>query len=246
MKLKALLSAGCFVASIAAGSAHAVPIIYFGEDLDPGNVVGPNASAAQGDFIGALGDVGTEDFESFSSGQQPPLNLIFPGSNGDITASLSATSGVEIESGASGAGRFPTSGSNYLEMSSGSDFTIAFGTAISAFGFLGTDIGDFVNGFLTISLTDINDVVTDLEVMHTRGSAADSNVLFWGFTDTGNSYTSLSFSNPGGGDVFGFDDMTIGDRAQVDPDPQPVPAPATLALFGLGLAGLGWSRRKKA
>jgi hypothetical protein len=28
--------------------------------------------------------------------------------------------------------------------------------------------------------------------------------------------------------------------------PSRVPAPATLALFGIGLAGLGWSRRKKA
>jgi len=27
---------------------------------------------------------------------------------------------------------------------------------------------------------------------------------------------------------------------------EPVPAPATLALFGLGLLGLGWSKRKKA
>jgi hypothetical protein len=41
-----------------------------------------------------------------------------------------------------------------------------------------------------------------------------------------------------------FDDITFG---SVDPgDPGTVPVPATLGLFGLGLAGLGWTRRKKA
>jgi hypothetical protein len=31
-----------------------------------------------------------------------------------------------------------------------------------------------------------------------------------------------------------------------EPEPEPAPAPGTLALLGLGLFGLGWSRRKKA
>jgi len=45
------------------------------------------------------------------------------------------------------------------------------------------------------------------------------------------------WGNNGGGTTF--DDLSIAVRANV-------PAPATLALFGLGLAGLGCSRRKKA
>lgn len=36
-----------------------------------------------------------------------------------------------------------------------------------------------------------------------------------------------------------------GDDPGPDPGPMPVPEPSTLALFGLGLAGMGFSRRKK-
>ena len=39
--------------------------------------------------------------------------------------------------------------------------------------------------------------------------------------------------------------VTTGELSQLA-SVNPVPVPATLALFGLGLAGLGWSRRKKA
>ena len=62
-------------------------------------------------------------------------------------------------------------------------------------------------------------------------------MLFWGLitTPAEGPITQLMFkTNPGEGDVFGFDNMTIGSREQVDPDPSPAPAP--LAIAGLPIA----------
>jgi len=242
-KFKILLSAAGLALMAISGNLQAAPIVYFGEDLNAGTSVGPNATAARNSFLGAVPGAGTEDFESFGAGTSPPLALSFPGS---ITANLTGTGGVVIADNTYN-GRFATSGTKWLSVSSNNNFTITFSSAVSAFGFLGTDIGDYVNGNLTLSLTDSSNVVTQQIVNHTTGSTADNNVLFWGFTDAGNSYKSISFSNPGGGDVFGFDDLTVGNLLQTPQQPTaPVAEPGTLALFGLGLAGLGFARRRKA
>ncbi|MEE4204390.1 MAG: PEP-CTERM sorting domain-containing protein [Halieaceae bacterium] len=55
---------------------------------------------------------------------------------------------------------------------------------------------------------------------------------------------SLGLNDPVGSEP-GFSTGAIGFSYSIG-TPEAVPAPATLALFGLGLAGLGWSRRKKA
>ena len=123
---------------------------------------------------------------------------------------------------------------------------IDFGTGFGAFGFYGTDVGDF-NGTLLLELLGGPQAVSI-----TLGDFAGSNgaAMFFGFFDSENLYSGVRLSAVGsqGRDFFGFDDFIVG---QVGDDggggnPNPMPEPGSLALVGASLLTLMRVRRRRA
>lgn len=212
--------------------AQAAPITFFGEDL---NGINFNSQIAHDNFMAVLSGVGTEDFEGFTSGTVNPTL--------DFGVAGTATLGGDgyVASGANSVGRFPVSGNQYWE--TGGTFSIAFSTAISAFGFYATDIGDF-NGQVVLEYA--NGTFSDSINIGNTLNSPNGSLLYFGFYEDAiaNAFTSINFTNTNvGTDYFGFDDMTIGTYEQVIIDP--VPEPSTILLLGAGLLGLvGYNRKR--
>jgi hypothetical protein len=196
---------GFALSVLLSSTSIASPVTFFGEDLSTGDPnIGSlvNATTARNNFFSNLTGVGTETFDSYAS---TPASVSF-GAAG--TATLS---GGTLASLNDGAGRFPVSGSQYLNAST-SNFSLSFSNPISAFGFFGTDVGDF-GGQLSLTLTGSNGV-TQIVVPHTIGSGGSTSGsdLYFGFYDLTNTYTSITFDNPSTVDVFAFDNLSIGAR----------------------------------
>jgi hypothetical protein len=244
MKFKVLAVAALILTSTSVQS-FAVPVTVFGEDISTtGNPVPfTNATTAQNSLFSNLVSVGTETFDAIANGTAAP-SVSF-GAIGTATlttgsAFLRVDDGTLSPIHSPADGYYPFSGAQFLY--SQDNFTVAFSTPISAFGFYGTDIGDH-GGQLTLTLTDINNVISILNIPHTLvsdGSTNGSN-LYFGFYDTNALYKQIAFGTSAPNlDGFTIDNMSAG---------YATPLPAALPLFASGFGGvmglLGWRRKRK-
>jgi hypothetical protein len=239
------------LASLFAGialSAQAVPVTFSGIDPNGPQVAltsTPNSDAARANLFSNLTGVGTETFETQSGGA--PLTVSF-GVAGAATLTGSGSVMSVAPGTTNGAGRYSVpsaTSSKYFEVTAGGGgtFGLTFSNPIAAFGFYGIDIGDF-NGTLTLSLTDTLNNVTNLSVPSAAPNVANASVLYFGFYDTSTEYKSISFnSTSGSGDIFAFDNFSIGSAQQVIPNA--APEPVSIVLLSTGLLGLGLIRRRR-
>jgi hypothetical protein len=104
-----------------------------------------------------------------------------------------------------------------------------------------------VRAFFADFLYAGNDSELDLTLQFASGGSADVHVpgpgtdaASFGFVSTTDAITSIRFNNSVN-DGFYVDNVSAAGASTVSG----VPEPSTFALFGLGLAGLGLSRRKR-
>lgn len=238
--------------AIAAQPAAAAYVTFFGEDLNNSEATPlaatPSSNASESLFLGSLVGVGTETFESQTTGAGAPLPLTFPGAGtATLTGAVGNGSVFAVTPGTTnGFGRYSVpsaSSSKFWEVDAGpsGNFVVTFSGPVAAFGFYGIDIGDF-GGQLTLVLSN----GTNFVVPNTSGSNASTggSVLFFGIIGQNplDVFTSVQFNTTTGqGDIFAFDRMTIGSLEQVR-----LPEPGSLALLAVALAGFAALRRKNA
>ena len=148
-------------------------------------------------------------------------------STGGLSATVTDSNGnmERRDQGTSWVGGFPN-GATLLWNAGAGTLTIDFDQAVMGFGALisSDNFGDFTaqvllgGGLGTFSVNGNN--ISNIPYLGVLSDAAD--------------ITSVTFSNITNGESFAIGNLDL----------KTVPEPATLALMGLGLAGLGLSRRK--
>jgi PEP-CTERM motif len=216
---------------LAAGQARAGVVVYTGTDVG----AGPGsptlmADAAAASFAAAAATIGSSSTITFENAPVGSFNnlTVAPGvsingfdqSNNPLY--INNTPNYPADPPVDGFNTTP-GGSNYVEMIGGT-LTFTFANPTQFFGafFTGVQNGFFAD---TITFTDSN----GQQSVAIDNAGFDGGVTFVGFTDAGQSITSISVTTSplfGSGDYIGVDDVSF----------QSVPEPSTLTLAGIAVA----------
>ena len=215
---------------VGAAWAQATPSQIFGAEAEVAFAITAPLMAERQRFLALFDNtVQSYGFEAKTAGQLPPFETTFTGSAGStITATLAGSPGQQVMD-LPEVGRYNTTGNlpagepgKYWRVNSSGngEFSISFDRDISAFGFYGTDIGDF-GGMLSLVLTPA-DTTLPLETLTVRPqttNAAETGVaLFYAFADINRAYSKVTFVTSGNllpgaaTDYFGFDDFIVAVR----------------------------------
>lgn len=217
------------LALFATSPAGAVPVKFFGQDPvpNPSNTVpaGGGSASARASFLSNLATVSNESFEGLASQSSPPApnapsqnyNLSFTGSLAAINAVATAAAGAIMNTNVSGV--FATQGSRYLLARGSVSFNFG-STPVSAFGFYINDIETVSTVVLTLipagGGTPLNVPYGGVVNSGANSVPGNGQLNFIGFIDTEVAYERVTVSFPGTTtEGFGFDELVVGDVAQV-------------------------------
>jgi len=259
-----------------AAAAHAGFVPYIGTQAPKANLfdiapppLNTAITGAREAFFNNVTAIGGNEFEPAVVGGAGQLNFGYgPGANATFSGGATIVSGMTANFDPTlgrynmTAGLLPIAGmvnaGTWFEAQS--NFAVSFSSAITAFSFFVTDLGDF-DGTVFIDLFGSNSVnpLFSQQLMNSdalpppassTGQNANGNLLFFGITssDPTRAFTSASFrfvQASGIIDVVGFDSFVVGNYRGSTPPPTGIPEPGSLALAGLALLGLAASRRNK-